>query len=359
MQQRLFFTLSLKILCILVAVSIPDAGADDRQLSWPTPNWDRDLALIAVDRIDTTAETDHLLRLASQRHPGTLELLTTMADSTDWPAPVRDAALFRFTAQLRSLPAYSVDTAVIDFLQNYQSATLVLHPESRQLAVPLYPVSSAAQGLVNQWIRNRSLADAASLIRQDPGQLIERYLDARDTNIRAGIESSLFTVGVTELQELLNHGLPLLSASSELTGLLGTAAALAGDSRGLAEVLIQGRGPALPAAIRLAGNRLSPEQLGELLINGIDAAPAATAALIIAEFAPQTAVQESIGDALLQTVRHPLLGSGAALALARWGTESQREQLMAMATDSSNLTAKRIETALNVYRDNVAGADLR
>jgi hypothetical protein len=158
---------------------------------------------------------------------------------------------------------------------------------------------------------------------------------------------------------MLDYGMPLLSVNPGLTALLGKSAMELGDVQAVSEVFIQGGGHELVEISRLAGQRFSNPDLGNILLMTIDAAPASTAALLIAEMAPYSIDQQEVSEALLQKLGDAELGSAAALALGRWGSARQREALAAtVAKDPSSLAAKRAQRALSV-NVSVSGGGLR
>lgn len=340
------------LLYLLLSPVIHAADAHEQILLWQEPNWDRELAVLAAARVNSSAETEHLFELASAPSgTETLDALTRLASRPDWPAPAIEAALLRFTNQLRQLPPFSVDPAVLDFLQRYRNLTLVADAESSRLGVPLYPIRSAASGLLHYWTRQQAARDAAALLRQDPQQLLSVYISNPDVNVRAGIEAALSTAGRPDLRALLEHGLPRLSGPAELTGLLGKSAIYLGDIDIASDILIRGRGHSLTEITRLASRRFVKTELGEILLSGIGAAPASTAAMLIAELAPYCIDLRDISSALMNALEHPELGSTAALSLAQWGSDQQREALRALAArDQSSLAAKRAQTALSLSR---------
>jgi hypothetical protein len=350
------------ILCFSALFIATDAcSAESRPTAaWPSPNWDRDLALLAASQAATRQEADRLFEIASQGHGATtLQAIVKSAFGTGLSEPAREAVLLRFTNQLRGLPPFSIDTAVLDFLLNYQNQTLVAHEESIGMAVPLFPIRAAAHGLVFQWTRQQAALDSAALMTGQPKQIVDVYAANTDRNIRSGIEAAIGQADPETLQSMLDYGMPLLSVNPGLTALLGKSAMELGDVQAVSEVFIQGGGHELVEISRLAGQRFSNPDLGHILLMTVDAAPASTAALLIAEMAPYSIVQQEVSEALLQKLGDAELGSAAALALGRWGSAQQREALAAtVAKDPSSLAAKRAQRALSVNVP-VSGGGLR
>ena len=327
-------------------------------MPWQTPTWDRDLAVLAAARVDSFAETDRLFKLSS-RAAGveTLQALSQLASRPDWPVPAIEAALLRFTNQLRQLPPFSVDPVVVDYLHSYQIQTLVAHDESPEMGVPLYPIRSAATGLVNHWTRLQATQNAETLISDDPNHLLSAYVENPDANVRTGIENALNYAGTSNLKALLEHGLPKLPETPELTGLLGKSALFLGDSQSIAVVMINGRGHALTEIARQASSHLPSAKLGNLLLEVVGKAPAPTAAMLIAELTPHCIHREFVATALMKMLDHRDLGSTAALALARWGSDEHREALSRLAASGQpGLAPKRAQTALSLARSGPGGS---
>lgn len=351
--MRRKFVLTLFLLALFCSTSTLSFAADPSEPgSWPTPNWDRHLALLSASLVDTSSESDRLLGLATHSSSSvTLRALNLLVHRSDWSLPAREATLLQFTNQLRHLTPFSVDVAVLDFLRNYRNKTLVAHEEMTGFGVPLYPIRATAQGVIHQWTRQQATFDAVELLATHQQQLTDVYAETADPNIRAGIEAALAEANPTELQTLFDYGIAKLSGKPELTGLMGKAAIELGDTHALSRVLVQGQGPKLVEIIRRAGPRFAATDLSTILLLGLDATPAGTAAILIAEWAPYTIHQHDVGAALMQRLEHEELGSTIALAMVQWGSDQQLEALMDKAVaDPSSLTAKRVQTALELGR---------
>lgn len=333
----------------LLPLSSFAAGASPEQTSARGPTWDRDLAMRASKQQDTRAEADRLVQLATHsKGATTLRALNELAGRSQWTEPAREAVLYRFTKQLRELPPFSVDAAVLEFLLAYQNRVLVAHEEPSAVAVPLFPIRATAQGLINQWVQQQSAVDAAELIAADPQQLLSTYANAVDPNVRAGIERAVGNADRKVLQNMLDLGLPQLVDNPGLTGLLGKTALEAGDLQAMTDVFIHGSSAPLVELSRQASRRFSDAELGKLLLQTMDVAPATTAAVLIAQLSPRSMRREDVGNAIIQKIGDPILGSTAALAVVKWGTDQQLAQLEAVAAgDPSSLTSKRARTALS------------
>jgi hypothetical protein len=347
MRQVLVLALSLAFLPIGLA-------AESGRQEWQTPNWDRDLALLAASKVETGVEIERLIALVSQADKRqALDALEDLAARPDWPAPAREAALFSITNRLRELSPFSVDEVVLQFLREHQNLVWVAHLEAPDLAVPLYPIRSAAQGLINHWTRQRAAREAALILASNPAKLVDIHAESSSMSIRAGIETSLIGADPGQLRAALDYGLPLLAQLPELTGLLGKMAVQLDNPEAVAQVLIDGAGGSLVEVCRLARQRFTRQDQGKLLLAVIDTAPAATASLAIAELAPGSLMTGQISKALLDMLEHPDLGSAAALALVRWGSHQQRESLRAKMTQSSSgLAARRLRLAFALDQAN-------
>ena len=142
--------------------------------------------------------------------------------------------------------------------------------------------------------------------------------------------------------------MPVLPDNPGLTGLMGVTALRIGDPQLAARVFADGSGAALVEMSRQASQQLSGAQLGKLMLETLNRAPAGTAALVIAELAPHSLGQAGVDEALLQKLKDPELGSAIALTFVQWGTDRQLEALDAAASaDPSGLAAKRVRSALS------------
>ncbi len=316
----------------------------------PAPNWDRRLAMEVAFTADIQQETDRLLNLVTGDDvAASVQSLNRLATRPDWSQPARDAAIYEFMNRLRSLPPFSVDPEILDFLHNYQPQVRIAHQESFTTGVPLFPIRAAAAGLVNQWTRQQAEIDAAELLRRDPEELLSIYAANPDINIRSGIEAAVSDAPGQSLLALLDHGVPLLPGYPELTGLLGKTAIASGDPQSVSDVFNYGSGHQLVELSRLAGRRFSAVELGEILLSAIKSAPPVNAAIAIAGMTPYSIQQQAVGAAVLNKLDDPTLGSTAALALASWGSDQQRAALKARADSApSSLAAKRAQTALSL-----------
>jgi len=316
------------------------------------PNWDRQLALGAVSLPDVRREASRMVDLTlAGSEADLLDELNKLASMSGWAQPEAEAVIYEFIQQLRPLPPFSVNQAVVDFVVNYQPQVLVPHEESMSMGVPLFPIRAAAAGLVNQWTREQARADAQLLLVKRPSELLGTYASNSDSNIRAGIERSLEGADKASLDYLLQLGLPLLEAYPDLTGLLGKAAIRTRDMRSIAQVIRQGSGHPLVDLSRRLKHGFSSEELAYVLLETLESAPQSTASIVLAELAPFSIHQAGVGDALLDKLDDPVLGSSVALALATWGSAEQRKALQVHADAlPDSLASKRINTALAVSR---------
>jgi len=274
--------------------------------AWLEPNWDRDLALQAAAREDTAAEADRLFKLSKQgAGPETMQALVEMTSRADWPEPAREATLYRFTQNLRSLPPFSVDSDVLNFLLEYENRVLVAHQESNSLVVPLYPIRAIAQGLLNQWTRQQVAVDAAELLTRTPQQLLTIYSENTDPNDRAGIESAISQASPAGIQILLDSGMPMLAADPGLTGLMAKAALKSGDVQMLMDVFVHGAGSALVELSRQVGQQFPAAKLESLVRETVARAPASTSALLSASISQRSRDKHLDGSSQLQRQADP------------------------------------------------------
>ncbi len=296
----------LVVLPFILVPAVLFADENTQIPTWPEPNWDRDLALQAAARSDTAAEADRLFNLSQKSTgPETMEALIAFTSRSDWPAPAREATIYRFMSSLRDLPPFSIDSGVVEFLLGYENQVLVAHEESGTTAVPLYPIRASARGLVNQWTRQAVAADAADLLRNAPEQLLELYAANEDPNVRAGIESAVSNASQDAIQTLLDSGMPLLSAEPGLTGLMGKLAVESGNLQALSEVFVYGAGSALVELGRQAVKRFPASGLDALLASTENRASASTAAMLSAELAPHNRNRLDLARSQLQQQADP------------------------------------------------------
>jgi len=313
-MKRLNFSV-VASLVILLFIMFPTgllASQDKPASDWQKPNWDRDLALQAASRADTVAEADRLLRLA-RRADGheTVRALIEMTDRSDWPEPAREATLLRFVNKLRALPPFAVDPTVLEFLRGYQNRVFVAHEESRDLAIPLYPVRTTAHGLVNQWTRQQVTLDAAAILDRNPEQLLELYAETEDPNIRAGIESAIGSASPESMQVLLDSGITALKSDPGLTGLMSRVALESGNLQALSDVFVHGTGAALVELSRQASQRLPRASLDSLLQSTAERAPAATTSVLSASISKRDRDKNQGKSSLLHNQIDPVSNPAA------------------------------------------------
>ncbi|HMB60631.1 MAG TPA: hypothetical protein VKN35_12025, partial [Xanthomonadales bacterium] len=265
-----------------------------------SPNWDRHLALGAVSMPDVRREASRMIDLTlTGSESELLDEMNELATMSGWAQPEAEAVIYEFIRQLRPLPPYSVNQAVVDFVVNYQPQVLVPHEESMSMGVPLFPIRAAAAGLVNQWTREQAEMDARILLVKRPSELLAAYADSADPNNRAGIESSLADADPAHLDYLLQLGLPLLAEYPGLTSLLGKAAIVTGNVQSISEVIALGSGYQVVDLSRSLKQGFSSDELAFVLLETLESAPQSNASVVLAELAPFSIQEAGVGETLL------------------------------------------------------------
>ena len=323
-------------------------GSGDPSLA--EPNWDRRLALQAAGVNKSHREATRLISLVDKADStAVMRALTQLAARTEWSHPAREAAIYEFTQKLRYLTPFVVDSAVLDFLLEYQVNVRVAHQESFTTGVPLFPIRSAAAGLVNQWTRQIAQEEAILILQKNPKALLNAYIANSHLAVRAGIESTIQGASSDSLMVLLNMGIPLLGEYPELTGLLGKTALESGDLQSVKDIFVFGKGSSLVELSRQVGQRFSSSETGDILLSALENAPPPTASIVVAGLAPYSIQQDSVAKALFNKLDDPALGSTVALTLAMWGNDQQIQALRNAAEKApSSLAAKRAQTALSL-----------
>lgn len=113
--------------------------------------WDRSSAMAAVRSVNIDAAVAGISGLQD---------LEGLENRSDWPLPAREAAVYKFTQSLASLPRDAVATAVLQHLKTYQAQVLVPHEDYDEATVPLFNIRGAAAGVENGWLRAESAAEA-------------------------------------------------------------------------------------------------------------------------------------------------------------------------------------------------------
>ena len=330
--------ISALLLCIAMANQAPAAVQLQRQD-----------ALSLARSVNSAAIQQVLLDLSVAG--STADVLALLQDTTqrgDWPAPARDAAVYGFAQDLRSLPRSAVPGEVLTWLGAYQPLTMVPHEDHAGGWVPLFNVRAVAVGVENDWRRQDAVLEGLALIATQPRSLVDAWLLDPDPASRMGYSQALEQARPAQLQEVGKHARRQLQAHPELTALAGQAALLSDDLESLGEVFALGGGAELAPLMRQCAARLAPAASATLLDSTLAMAPQTNAALAIAELAPAAAGLPSTQQLLLDHLGDRQLGATAALALARVASDESVEALRLLAEDSSGASAHNARLALEL-----------
>lgn len=320
-------------------------------------NWDRAEAARVVAQTDTFATREALKQLlVAGDGPGLLALLEETAGREDWPAPARESVLYEFVRDMRPLPPRSVALEVMNFLAVYQSRVMVAHDDHPNAGVAMFDIRAAAHGVQNAWNRQEAALIGSGLLDRDALMLVEAFRANEALSVRQGLLDALDTATSGQLEVVCFLALSSLDAAPELTSLAGRSALLIGDARAIEQLARTGDGPAMSRIMRGAAETLTPGQLARVLQVAVHEGTAQTAALAIAELAPVLAGHDGVVEVLINLLGDPVLGSTAALALAKHpGTATLQWLGSLAAAGDDSLQAMRARMALDINRSQFAG----
>ena len=322
-----------------------------------TATWDQVSAVNAAQSVNTMEVRRQLINLTvAGSSAETLELLRQVVGRKDWPVPAREAAIFRYTQELRTLPSSAVPYEVMFFLKSYQAQTLVSHDDHPEAGIPLFNIRAAAEGVENGWRRRAAMAEGSALMASNPRSLVDAFVLEAHPASRQGYLEALEQASPGQLQSVAKHASRRLRHQPELTELAGRAALLNADTNTLQKVLVTGNGPGLAHLMRESAQLLSPAQNGDLLDATLEGGSTEVASLAMAELAPVIAEDPGIQSLLLQHLGDPELGGAAALALARSPAPDTIRQLKELAgAPGESLAASRAALALELNRTQFGG----
>jgi len=313
--------------------------------------WERDAARAAINAVQlqqAVAEIGDVSSLADAE--ATLGRLNELESRSDWPMPVREAVLYRFTRSLVDLPRDAVAPEIMQYLREYPTKTLVPHEERQNAFVPLFNIRGAAAGVENGWQRTEATTIAVQLLKKDPLALIGVYLQSSDDPQRFGyldaVQLASFPV-VTAVQEAT---LQQIADNPGLTPLLNVTSTITADRHAMQELLIHGRGAGLKTAFDHFEQQLDRHELAGLLSFAISAAPDINASLAMAAWWPRLKHDPATRELLFKLLPDAELGSSAVLALSQ-EPDIQTIKMLQDAAMSDSVTSLRAQQALDLSRD--------
>ncbi|MDH3925205.1 MAG: hypothetical protein OET41_11415 [Xanthomonadales bacterium] len=336
-------TTALSAAIILLAASINVSA----QPHMKDPLWDRSTAMQFVDKARAMDSLKPMYEMArSGDEAGLMRALTGMSSDPDLTAPSRDYMVYSFTLGLGDMRADAVSSEVMGWLAAYKPATWVAHEEHPRMAVPLFNVRAAAQGVANGWERQKALDSAERALGEQPAQFISEYLAATQAGQRGYIDA-LERVPFEKTLELSRLALEMLAGSPELTHLAARAAIASGSSELLRRSIALGQGPGLARAFKDAAAELSAEESASLLEDVMEKESDSKAALAIALLAPGTLADPAVRDLMFNAMADQNLGASVALVLGSSADPEIQSRLSEIATGGAGLEQQRAQLAIS------------
>jgi len=336
----------------LVCSFVPLAIADDQAAS---QRWDRSSAMAAAGSVNIANAIYDLGDISSLADgKATVSKLRYLEARSDWPLPAREAAIYQFTRSLADLPGDAVATEVMRHLQSYQAKILVPHEEHPNSYIPLFNIRGAAAGVENGWQRTEFYSEAVTLIETDPEALVSAFAQSANHNQKSGYLDALRYAHIADVIEVQNTALQFLEESPGLTGMVSLTAAITSDTFAIQQLLINGQGAGLSAALVQLDKQLQATETEELLGIAIQQAPSSNAALAIAAWWPRLKHNAATRDLLIDALADPELGASAALALSQEPDIQTIRDLQNTASVNS-MAARRAQMALDINRARLVG----
>lgn len=347
MGKHLFF------FCLLLFFGFSlNTVADDQT---PTSRWDRSSAMAAVRSTDIEFAVPGIGDMASLADGNTtVARLKSIELRNDWPLPAREAAIYQFTQTLRTLTRDAVAVEIMQYLQSYQSRTLVPHEDHSDAYIPLFNIRGAAMGIENGWQRAEFAAEAFTLLQSSPLDLVSAFAQSSSQNQLAGYLDALKQAELADLITIQASVVERIEDEPGLTQMLALTASITADSIAIRQLLINGSGAGLSQALEQINTQLEASDAATLLTTAIHEAPASNAALAIAAWWPRLKHVATIRDLLIDQLADPQLGAAAALALSIQPDIQTIKLLQEAAGEDSN-AARRAQMALEINRARPGG----
>lgn len=324
------------------------ANASDTEMA---ERWDRNSALAAVQSVNLNAVTLEISDISSLADgETTVSRLTSLANRTDWPLPVREAALLQFTRSLSDLPADAVSAEVVHYLRNYQARTLVPHEEHPQAYIPLFNIRGAISGVTNGWQRQEHARLAMALLHSQPEKLVSDFAKSTNPNQKAGYLDALRSADIGSVISVQNIVLEQLEETPALTPMVALTAVITTDLNAIEQLLLKARGAGLPAALTELEQQLSPIATANILAFAIQQAPTTNAALAISAWWPGLSHDSMTRDLMVSLLASEELGASAAMALAQSPDIQTIKALKDLASGNSP-ASRRARMALDLSRE--------
>jgi len=337
----------MKILSTVTAVLLIGGGLNSAfaQNHTAVAQWDRSSAMLAVRSVNIDLAVNEI---------NDLQDLLALENRSDWPLPAREAAIYKFTRSLASVPRAAVNAAVIQHLNSYQARTLVPDEDHGDAVVPMFNIRGAAAGVENGWIRSESAAEAHVLLESNPAALPGNYLKSTRSSQRFGYLDALHQADLASVQAVQVAALDQLGTSPGLTPLVATTATITADPYAARRLLADGSGTGLAAALDTLGAQYSTAESASLMKYAIEQAPAANVALAIAAWWPALRHDPATRQLLIDKLADPALGSSVALALAQ-SPDIQTIRELQLIAGGDSTAARRAQLSLDISRNGLIG----
>lgn len=343
-----FFILTLFFISCVSHLAVADEQT-------PSSQWDRKGAMAAVQTVDIREAVYELSNLSSLADGQfTLEQLKNLENRADWPLPAREAAIHQFTRSLAGFPRDAISPMILQYLQNYQSQTLVPHEDHPDAFIPLFNIRATAAGVENGWLRQEFAFEAETFIETDPLGLVSAFAIAINPNQRYAYIEVLNKARIDEVRAVQDIALEQLPGTPNLTPVVASTAVITKDLMAIQGLLTNGKGVGISSALKIIGQSLPAAELSKLLIFAIQQAPTINASMAMAVWSPMLSHQDSIRSLLIEKLADPGLGASAALALAHQ-PDIQTIKILQDTAAGDSAAAKRAQMALDLNRDQLIG----
>lgn len=266
--------------------------------------------------------------------------------------PARERVLYDFAAALRVVPESEAGLAALDWLLAYESQVLVPHPEAGiQYPVPLYRVSTAAQGSRNAWTYATARSQTLELIENKNLQAID-FTKSSDVVSRRGAVAAFRDASPAALEALRGDLLAGTKSSPELAPVTAIAAKRLSDTDLYGAVLASPDQEAALSILPGVVDSFPPETAFQLLIVGVNNESLASASLL--QMARLHGQVPGADELLFATLSDRKLGGSAAAALAGTRDPEVVRRVDALLADSTD----RIVQARAVLALQLEGSDL-
>ena len=321
----------------------------------PARQWDRNGAMAEVRSVNIDAAINEIDAISSLADGATtLNKLKDLETRSDWPLPAREAAVYQFTRSLAELPRDAVAIEVMQHLRSFKPRVLVPHEDHGEASVPLFNIRGAAAGVENGWQRAEFATEAATLLATNPATLVSAYAESSNHNQRSGYLDALAYAEFSDVVAVQRTTLEQLGETPGLTPLLAKTTGITVDTIAIEQLLINGRGAGLSAALVNLDKQLKHSETASLLAFAIQSAPTNNASLAIAAWWPRLRHDPATRELMMDTLADPALGTSAALALAQNPDIQTIKVLQDTASGDSN-AARLARMALDFNRARLIG----